>query len=111
MPEDDAPILVYTTLETQDDARVLGRALVGARLAACVNILAPMTAIYEWKGALEEGGETPMIIKSRRGLQDKLLAEAKRLHPYEVPALLVMEPSDGDADFCRWIAGQTTQDD
>lgn len=107
MASDDAPILVYTTLETPDDARKLGRALVEARLAACVNIFAPMTAICEWKGDLDENAETPMLIKSRKGLQEKLLSEAKRLHPYEVPALLVVEPSTGDADFCRWIVEQT----
>jgi periplasmic divalent cation tolerance protein len=108
MADDNAPILIYTTLETADDAKKLGRALVETRLAACVNILAPMTAICEWKGDLDENPETPMLIKSRRGLQEKLLAEARRLHPYEVPALLVIEPSAGDADFCRWIVEQTT---
>lgn len=108
MADENAPILVYTTLETAEDARKLGRALVEARLAACVNIFAPMTAICEWKGSLDENGETPMLIKSRKGLQGKLLAEAKRLHPYEVPALLVLEPSGGDPDFCRWIVEQTS---
>lgn len=107
MPDQNAPILVYTTLETPADARTLGRALVEARLAACVNILAPMIAICEWKGSLDENEETPMLIKSRKGLQEKLLAEARRLHPYEVPALLVIEPGGGDADFCRWIVEQT----
>ena len=108
MADKDAPILVYTTLETAEDAKKLGRALVEARLAACVNVLAPMTAICEWKGNLDENAETPMLIKSRRGLQERLLAEAKRLHPYEVPALLVIEPSAGDSDFRRWIIEQTT---
>lgn len=108
MADDDAPILVYTTLETAEDAKKLGRALVEARLAACVNILAPMTAICEWKGSLDQNSETPMLIKSRKGLLDALLAEAKRLHPYEVPALLVIEPSAVDADFHRWIVEQTT---
>lgn len=103
----NAPILLYTTLENEQDARRLGRALVTARLAACANILAPMTSIYEWKGTLEETQETAMLIKSRRGLQDKLLAEAKRLHPYDTPALLLIEPATGDPDFIRWIADQT----
>jgi periplasmic divalent cation tolerance protein len=107
VPDPDAPILIYTTLETAADARALGRSLVEARLAACVNIFPPITAIYEWEGKLEESGEVAMLIKSRRALQDRLLAEAKKLHPYETPALLVIEPSAGDADFCRWITEQT----
>lgn len=107
MRDDNAPILVYTTLETGDDARKLGRALVEARLAACVNIFPPMTAVFEWEGTLDEAQETAMIIKSRAGLRETLLAEARRLHPYDTPALLVIEPSDGDPEFCRWIAEQT----
>lgn len=107
MPDPDAPILIYTTFETADDARAMGRSLVEARLAACVNIFPPITAIYEWQGELEESGEVAMLIKSRRALQDRLLAAAKRLHPYETPALLVIETTAADADFCRWIAEQT----
>lgn len=107
MRDADQPILVYTTLETLEDAKQLGRDLVDARLAACVNILAPMTAIYEWEGALQENQETPMLIKSRLGLQEELLRRAKDLHPYETPALLVLEPSGGDREFCSWITAQT----
>ena len=109
MSDDNAPILVYTTFATPEDARALGRALVEAKLAACVNILPPMTAIYEWQGNLEEAPETAMLIKSRRGLQDDLLRKTKDLHPYDTPALLVLEPAAGDPEFCKWIAGQTSR--
>ncbi len=103
----DDPILVYTTFETPDDAKRVGQALVADRLAACVNIIPGMTAIYEWEDTLQEAGETVMIIKSRAGLRERLLAEAKRLHPYETPALLVLKPVGGDADFIDWICAQT----
>ena len=64
-----------------------GTALVAARLAACVNIFPGMISIYEWKGARETADEVAMIIKTRRSLADAVLAETKRLHPYELPAL------------------------
>lgn len=110
MSDDNAPILVYTTLETPGDAQQLGRALVGAGLAACVNIFPAMTAIYEWEGALDEAQESAMLIKSRKGVQERLLAEAKRLHPYEKPALIVLQIAGGDAEFFNWIAAQTGGD-
>lgn len=110
MPDDNAPILVYTTLETLADAQKLGRALVAAGLAACVNIFPTMTAIYEWEGALSEAQESAMLIKSRQGVQQRLLAEARRLHPYDTPALIVLEVAGGDAEFFRWIAAQTGGD-
>ncbi len=110
MADNNAPILVYTTLETPADARKLGRALVEAGLAACVNIFPPITAIYQWEGTLNEAEESAMLIKSRRGVQERLLAEAKRLHPYETPALIVLEVAGGDGDFFSWIAAQTGGD-
>lgn len=110
MADENAPILVYTTLETPADARVLGRALVETGLAACVNIFPAITAIYEWEGALTEAQESAMLIKSRKGVQDRLLAEAKRLHPYDTPALIVLEVAGGDAGFFNWIADQTGKD-
>lgn len=107
MTNADGPILIYTTFETGDDARRVGRSLVEAGLAACANILAPMTAIYRWQGAIEEAGEVAMIIKSRRACQDALLAAAKELHPYDTPALIVIDPATVDEDFARWITDQT----
>ena len=104
---DDAPILIYTTFAEPADARRVGKALVEARLAACVNIFEGMTAIYEWQGALEEAGETAMLIKTRRGLQARALEEAKRQHPYDTPALLVIPIDGGGAEFFAWIAAQT----
>ena len=93
--------------DSAEDARAIGRALVEARLAACVNIFPQMTSIYEWNGNIEQAGEAAMLIKSRRGLQGRLLSEAKRLHPYDTPALLVIKPEEVDPEFSRWIAGQT----
>ena len=100
-------LLIYTTLESVEDAKSVGRALVESKLAACVNILPAMTAIYEWQGELQEAGEVVMLIKTRKGCLDEALARAKEMHPYDTPALLVIEPSEVDRDFSAWIAEQT----
>jgi periplasmic divalent cation tolerance protein len=107
MNKDDSPVLVYTTFARLDDAKRVGDALVAAKLAACVNISPGMIAIYEWKGAREVADEVAMIIKTRRSLADAVLAETKRLHPYELPALLVLPTEGGSDEYCGWIVGQT----
>ena len=38
-----------------------------------------------------------------------MLAETKRLHPYELPALLVLPTEGGSAEYCGWIASQTAR--
>jgi len=99
--------LIYTTFPSPAEAKRIGAELVRNKLAACVNILAPMTAIYEWEGTLEEAEETPMLIKTRAGLKARVIAEVERLHSYDTPAVLVLDVTEGSDRFLRWIAAQT----
>ena len=64
--------------------------LVGERLAACVNISAPMTSVYEWQGKLETGPEVAAFIKTRRALVEQAIAAARPLHPYTLPCFLIL---------------------
>jgi len=107
MENGDLPVLVYTTFARIDDAKRVGEALVAARLAACVNIFPGMISIFEWKGAHEEASEVAVIIKTRRSLAEAVMEETRRLHPYELPALLVLPAEGGSADYCAWIMAQT----
>ena len=107
MTKDDSPVLVYTTFGCVDDAKRVGDALVAARLAACVNIFPGMISIFEWKGAREMADEVAMIIKTRRSLAEAVIAETKRLHPYELPALLVLPTEGGSEEYCGWILSQS----
>jgi periplasmic divalent cation tolerance protein len=107
MENGDLPVLVYTTFARLEDAKHVGEALVAAQLAACVNIFPGMISIYEWKGRREVADEVAMIIKTRTSLTEAVFAETKRLHPYELPALLVLPTEGGSDDYCGWILGQT----
>ncbi len=107
MANDDRPVLVYTTFPALEDAKRVGDALVAARLAACVNMFPGMISIFEWEGAREEASEVAMIIKTRASLAQAVMKEIKRLHPYELPALLVLPTEGGSAAYCGWIASQT----
>ena len=42
------PKLVYITTDGPGEARMIGRKLVEDRLAACANILDPMTSVFRW---------------------------------------------------------------
>lgn len=111
MANDDRPVLIYTTFPSVEDAKRVGDALVAARLAACVNMFPGMVSIFEWKGAREEANEVAMIVKTRAELTEAVLHETKRLHPYELPALLVLPTEGGSDEYCGWIASQTRSPD
>jgi periplasmic divalent cation tolerance protein len=95
--------LVLTTLGADADAAALARSLVEERLAACVNILPPMTSVFRWKGAVTEEGEQQLIIKTAPDKVTALEARLRQLHPYEVPEFLVLGTSAGSAAYLAWV--------
>ena len=107
MDDTDLPVLIYSTFPNLDEAKCVADALVSARLAACVNVFPGMISIYEWKGARQADEEVAMIVKTRAGLTEQIMAEVKRLHPYDVPALLVLPTAGGSEDYCAWIVNET----
>jgi periplasmic divalent cation tolerance protein len=104
-------VLVYSTFPSLEEARKTGRALIEARLAACVNIFPSMVSIYVWQGKTEEGNEAAMLIKTAKTRVDEVLAMLKQLHPYDLPARLVLPVIGGGEDFLRWIVAGSTQAD
>lgn len=107
MHDADLPVLIYATFPSIDEAKSVGGMLVDARLAACVNVFPGMVSIYAWQGVQETAEEAAMIIKTRKGLTEKVMAEVKRLHPYDLPALLVLPTEGGSAEYCAWIVRET----
>ena len=96
-------IQVITTTEHKDDAERIARALVEQRLAACVQVLGPITSTYRWKGQIETAQEWQCWIKSRRDLYDQLEQAIRRLHPYEVPEILAVPVLAGSAPYLAWM--------
>jgi periplasmic divalent cation tolerance protein len=106
--EKDTPILVYATSPSLDEAERIGGRLVDDQLAACVNILPGMVSIYEWQGQRQREGECAMIIKSRAALTDRIVETVRAMHPYDNPALVVLDIAGGSPPFVDWILAQTT---
>jgi periplasmic divalent cation tolerance protein len=103
---DSAVVLIYTTFPSADEAKNAGRGLVERGLAACVNVFPQMTSIYEWEGQVTEDIEAAMIVKTVAARSAETLREIKRVHPYSVPARLVLPVIGGGGDFLNWIRTQ-----
>jgi periplasmic divalent cation tolerance protein len=99
--------MVYMTAGSMEEARTIGRALVAERLAACVNIIAPMTAIYMWEGALQEEGEVVLIAKTVAWRVPQLIEAVRRMHSYAVPCIVTLPVATGHQPFLDWVAAET----
>ena len=100
-------VVAFTTAGSRDEAERLAQALVAERLAACVNLVAPISSIYHWRGAVERGEEVLLVIKTRRGLVRRLGARLGELHSYEVPELVVLPIVDGAESYLAWLMAET----
>src|SRR6185503_21121002 len=100
-------VIVLTTMP--DDARAdeLARTLVDERLAACVNVHGPMTSTYRWKGKVERDAERQLVIKTTRARLPAVEERLRRLHPYELPELIVIGPEGGSDAYLRWVGEET----
>lgn len=78
-------IQVVTTTETKADARTIANTVVEKRLAACAQIIGPITSTYWWQGKVEVSEEWLCVIKSRQDLYERLEEVIREVHPYEVP--------------------------
>ena len=95
-------ILVLTTVAADDRAESLAHQLVEERLAACVNLLPPMTSVYRWKGRVERDAERQLVIKTTRGRLAALQSRLGELHGYELPELIVLSVEAGGEAYLEW---------
>ncbi|MGH9738210.1 MAG: divalent-cation tolerance protein CutA [Candidatus Acidiferrales bacterium] len=97
-------IIVLVTCGSRKEARRIARALVAARVAACVNVSqAPVESIYRWKGKVETAREFLLVIKSSRKRFAALEKEVRRLHSYDVPEIIALPINHGSKAYLAWI--------
>ena len=99
-------IQVLTTVEYKTDAENIAKSLVEKKLAACVQILGPMTSYFHWQGKLDSAAEYLCMIKSREDLFADLEAAIKSMHPYEVPEIIATPITKGGKDYLNWLAAE-----
>ena len=97
-----AVIAVVTNLPDSTSAFNLARDLVQLRLAACANVLAPVTSFYRWEGRDEEAREVPVLMKSTRACYPRLEQAIRERHPYTLPEIVTW-PLDGYPEYLAWV--------
>jgi uncharacterized protein involved in tolerance to divalent cations len=103
-------ILALTTFPNQEVARQIGTQIVGAQLAACVNILPGVESIYAWKGKVERESELLGLIKTTNGNWEALKNWIGKHHPYEEPELIAIPLEKGVAVYLDWVRASVADD-
>lgn len=85
----------------------MAEALVGERLAACVNVLPSVASVYRWRGQVERAEEALLLVKTTRPRLDALTARVVELHPYELPEVVAVDIAGGLPGYLAWIDDAT----
>ena len=100
-------IAVLTNLPDSESAFNLARDLVHLRLAACVNVLAPVDSIYRWEGRIEQAREFPVLAKTTRDRYPEIEQAIRERHPYTVPEIVAWPIDGGLPAYLDWVGAET----
>lgn len=104
MPEH---VQVLTTAGSEEEAERIAEALVDRGLAACVQVLGPITSRYRWEGGVQTDREWLCIAKTRARLFSDVAAAIRAVHSYDVPEITAIPIVAGTADYLGWITAET----
>lgn len=101
-------IVVMTTFDNPNAAQALANQLIGQRLAACVQVIGPMTSTYRWQGKIENSREWLALIKTRAQLWPALERFIRAHHGYDTPEIMAIPAESVSDTYLAWLIAETT---
>jgi len=96
-------LIVLTAVSTMEVAESLAGAMVNVKLAACVQILSPMTSVYFWNGVIQKEKEYLMLIKTLPEKWEELRDFISGHHSHEVPEIVAVDAARISDPYLQWI--------
>ena len=100
-------IIVFMTASNGEEAARLAEMLVGAHLAACVQILPEIESVYRWQGKIERAPEVLILAKTTRSKFEELEREVRALHSYDTPEIVAVPVVAGSPAYLTWLSEAT----
>lgn len=99
--------VVFITAKDKEEAQKIADSLIIKKLAACVNIIDKIESKFWWEGKVDSSLEVLLIVKTKESLFEKLRAEVRSMHSYEVPEIIAMPIVAIDKDYEKWLKDVT----
>jgi periplasmic divalent cation tolerance protein len=94
---------VLTTAGSEEEAERISAALVERRLAACVQVIGPISSRYRWRDEVEQSTEWMCVAKTEAFRYQELEAAIRELHSYDEPEIVATPITAGSAGYLDWI--------
>ncbi len=96
-------IQVFTTSDTKENARQISKTVLDRNLAACAQIIGPITSLFWWKNNISEEEEWLVIIKTKGDVYEELERTIRKVHKYEVPEIVAIPVISGSKTYLDWV--------
>jgi periplasmic divalent cation tolerance protein len=108
MTEPPALVQLVTTFGDKEGALEVARAAIQDRVAACVQVIGPITSVYRWEGSVDEEEEFLCLMKVPSGALAALVRFVRDRHPYGTPELTALPCSFVEDDYLAWARKSVT---
>lgn len=101
-------VFIYTTCKDIAQAKELGKKIIKAKVAACVNIW-PIESIYSWEGELKEDNEAVLMIKTNEPKMAEIEEFLRKNHSYSTPFVGGIHIDRINHEYKEWAGKQIVQ--
>jgi periplasmic divalent cation tolerance protein len=101
-------VTVITTVAQGEDAARIAEMLLRDKLAACVQEMT-IRSRYRWKDAIQCEPELLLLVKTTADRADAAVTAIRKIHPYELPEIMVLPVVGGLAEYLNWVNVETRE--
>ncbi|MDP8263713.1 MAG: divalent-cation tolerance protein CutA [Candidatus Ancaeobacter aquaticus] len=98
-------VVVYVTVSSKKEGKIIAKALLEAKLAACVNIIDGVESFFWWEKKIDTAKESLLIIKTKKSIVPQLEKMVKKYHSYDVPEIIALPIVSGERKYLDWLEG------
>ena len=100
-------VVVFVTAGSREEGEKIAGKIIEERLAACCNLVGPVTSFFWWDDKVERNEEMLLIIKTSSETFEKLKNRVRELHSYSVPEIIALPVTAGLEEYLTWIYDET----
>lgn len=108
MNEEIVPMIeARVSVPDVETAQRIARELVSAQVAACVQLLGPITSVYTWKEEVHQATEWLLLIKTVAASFQDVADIVVELHRYDIPEVIAVPVTHTLESYGSWVSANS----
>lgn len=101
-------VYIFWTCRDLEEGKKIARGLLEKRWIACATFIPHVESLYRWEDQIEEGKEVKAILKTRRGLFEKIRTYIQEQCSYKVPEIAELPLERVHPPYRDWVLQETS---